>query len=276
MANNFTLERTSILKDILENKRAEVKAQKAIVPLGELKKSVSSGLPDTVSFIAAIEAKGVSIIAEVKKASPSKGVIREDFDPVEVARIYDKNGASALSVLTDERYFQGSLESLKAIRKITTLPILRKDFIVDLYQIYESRIAGADAVLLIVGVLAPQKLKEFISLTTMLGMDALVEVRTEENIAVAIEAGARIIGVNNRDLKTFVTDLNTTERLAVKIPSETVIVSESGINTFIDIRMLKLCGVDAFLIGEALIREEDIGKKLREFRGLGGLDSEIF
>jgi len=272
----MTMKIASILKDILDNKREELKAQKEVVSLAELKKAVAAGLPDTISFIKTLEAKGVSIIAEVKKASPSKGVIREDFNATKIARIYDENSASALSVLTDKKFFQGSLEYLKSIRKITKLPILRKDFIIDQYQIYESRLAGADAILLIVGALSPKNLKEFLVLTASLGMDALVEVHNEEELDVAIEAGSAIIGINNRDLNTFMTDIRTTERLAMKIPSTTVIVSESGINTFVDIRMLKLCGVDGFLIGEALMREEDIGKKLREFRGLGGLESEMF
>jgi len=276
MVSDFKLERSSILKEIISNKRKELEALKEQDPLSELKSAVASGLPETVSFIKALEAKGVSIIAEVKKASPSKGVIREDFDPVEIARLYDENGASALSVLTDERYFMGSLDYLRAIRKVTSLPILRKDFIIDPYQIYESRFAGADALLLIVAALTPQKLKEFLVLTASLDMDALVEVHDEDELRIATEAGANIIGINNRDLNTFTTDIKTTERLATMIPPTTVIVSESGINTFLDIRTLKLCGVDAFLIGEALIREEDIGKKLREFRGLGGLESEMF
>ncbi len=272
----MTMKISSILKDILDNKRVEVKAQKERVPLSELKKAVASGLPDTISFIKVLEAKGVSIIAEVKKASPSKGVIREDFNAIKIARIYDENSASAISVITDEKFFQGSLEYLRSIRKITSLPILRKDFIVDQYQIYESRLAGADAILLIVGALSARNLKDFLVLTASLDMDALVEVHSEEELEAAIEAGSAIIGINNRDLNTFTTDLRTTERLAAKVPPSTVIVSESGINTFVDIRMLKLCGVDGFLIGEALMREKDIGKKLREFRGLGGLESEMF
>ncbi len=272
----MTTNTASILKAILENKRAEVKAQKEIVSFAELRKIVSAGLPETISFSRVLEAKGVSIIAEVKKASPSKGLIREDFDALAIARIYDENSASALSVITDERFFQGSLEYLKSIRAVTKLPILRKDFIIDPYQIYESRVAGADAVLLIVAALTPKKLKEFLVITSSLGMDALVEVHNDAELEIAAGAEARIIGINNRDLNTFETDLNTTERLAMKIPPTTVIVSESGINTFVDIRMLKLCGVDGFLIGEALVREADIGKKLREFRGLGGLESEMF
>jgi len=271
----LTMKIASILKDILDNKREEVRAQKEATPFAELKRDAAA-LPGTVSFIKALEAKGVSIIAEVKKASPSKGVIREDFNAIKIARIYEDNSASALSVLTDEKFFQGSLEYLRSIRAITKLPILRKDFIIDPYQIYESRLAGADAVLLIVAALIPKKLRDFLILTASLDMDALVEVHNEEELDLAIEAGAKIIGINNRDLNTFTTDITTTERLAEKIPPKTVIVSESGINTFVDIRALKLCGVDGFLIGEALMREEDIGKKLREFRGLGGLESEIF
>ncbi len=266
----------SILKTILENKKEEVRAQKEVVSFAELRKIVSAGLPETISFSKVLEAKGVSIIAEIKKASPSKGVIREDFNPVAIARIYDENSASALSVITDQRFFQGSLEYLKSIRAVTKLPILRKDFIIDPYQIYESRVAGADAVLLIVAALTPKKLKEFLVITAALGMDALVEVHNEEELEITTEAEAKIIGINNRDLDTFETDINTTERLAMKIPSTNIIVSESGINTFVDIRMMKLCGVDGFLIGEALMREKDIGKKLREFRGLGGLESEMF
>jgi indole-3-glycerol phosphate synthase len=231
--------------------------------LDGLKKDIEeAGVPR--DFIGAIKGEGVRIIAELKKASPSKGVLREDFNPVEIAGTYEKNGAVAISVLTEQHYFLGTLEHLKEVRRNVSLPVLRKDFILDPYQVYESRAAGADCILLIVGVLTGQILKEMIGLSRELGMAALVEVHTDEELSKALESGASLIGINNRDLKTFTTDINRTVELAGKVPPGLVKVSESGINTADDIALLKAAGVDAFLIGEALLRESDIAGKLKE------------
>lgn len=231
----------------LERVKAEAKGMGAA---RDFKAAISNGAP-------------VRIIAEVKKASPSKGLIRPDFDAVALAREYEENGASAISVLTDSEYFQGSTEYLSAVVQNTSVPVLRKDFMIDPYQFFEARALGADAVLLIVAILDDARLTEFLSLTEELGMSALVEVHDEPEMRRAIDAGARIIGVNNRDLKTFITDTGTTARLAPMVPKGTVLVSESGINTAADIKMLMAKGVDAFLIGESLAREADAGAKLR-------------
>ncbi len=231
--------------------------------LDGLKKDIEEAGPPR-DFIGAIKGEGVRIIAELKKASPSKGVIREDFNPVEIAGTYEKNGAVAISVLTEEHYFLGTLEHLKEVRRSVSLPVLRKDFILDPYQVYESRVAGADCILLIVGILTGQILKELTGLSRELGMAALVEVHTDEELSKALESGASLIGINNRDLKTFTTDINRTVELAGKVPPGLAKVSESGINTADDIALLKAAGVDAFLIGEALLRESDIAGKLKE------------
>jgi indole-3-glycerol phosphate synthase len=231
--------------------------------LDGLKKDIEEAGPPR-DFIGAIKGEGVRIIAEIKKASPSKGVLREDFNPVEIAGTYEKNGAVAISVLTEQHYFLGTLEHLKEVRRNVSLPVLRKDFILNPYHVYESRAAGADCILLIVGVLTGQILKEMIGLSRELGMAALVEVHTDEELSKALESGASLIGINNRDLKTFTTDINRTVELAGKVPPGLVKVSESGINTADDIALLKAAGVDAFLIGEALLRESDIAGKLKE------------
>ncbi|MEK7851320.1 MAG: indole-3-glycerol phosphate synthase TrpC, partial [Deltaproteobacteria bacterium] len=201
----------------------------------------------------------------VKKASPSKGVIREDFDHLEIARTYERNGASALSVLTDRHFFQGSIDYLSEIRQMVSLPLLRKDFIFDEYQIFEARGYGADAVLLIAAVLDDKELCDFVKLSLDLGMAPLVEVHDETELERTLKTNAELIGINNRNLQTFKTDINTTVRLMNSIPEDKIVVSESGINTKEDMKLLKDAGVDAFLIGEALMRESDIGKKLREF-----------
>jgi indole-3-glycerol phosphate synthase len=255
------------LDEILKLKREELASIKAAPGfesvLAELKNKIEAAGPPR-GFIEALSGDGIRIIAEVKKASPSKGVIREDFNPVEIAKTYEENGAAAISVLTEEKYFGGSLDCLVEVRRIVSLPILRKDFIIDPYQVYESRAAGADCILLIVGLLNGPLLKELISLGRELGMASLVEVHTEEELGIAVDTGARVIGINNRDIRSSTTDINTTKRLAGKVPGGILMVSESGISTVDDIRSLKGFGVDAFLIGEALVRERDIAGKLRE------------
>jgi indole-3-glycerol phosphate synthase len=259
-----------ILKKIIDYKKEELAAVKASVPLAELKARLSD-LPPVRGFEAALRKTGetgrTAIIAEVKKGSPSKGVIREDFDPVGIAGIYAENGATCLSVLTDEHFFLGNLRYLSDIRRVVDIPLLRKDFIFDPYQIVEARAAGADAILLIAAMLDLPVLRDFYSLAVELDLDVLLEVHDERELETALRTECGLIGVNNRDLRTFVTDLGTTERLLKLIPGERFVVSESGINTRQDIVRLRRSGAGAFLIGESLMREPDIGAKLRELLG---------
>lgn len=209
----------------------------------------------------------IRLLAEVKKASPSKGLIRADFDPVKIALTYEQAGASAVSVLTDEKYFQGHLSYLEAVRQAINLPVIRKDFTVDRYQIYEARASGADAILLIVAALSKGELMEFMALATDLEMASLVETHTSEELDIALEIGARIIGVNNRNLQTFETKLETTLELASRLPDDRVLVSESGIFTRADVESLLSAGVDVILVGESLMREPDPAVKVRELLG---------
>jgi indole-3-glycerol phosphate synthase len=204
------------------------------------------------------------IIAEVKRASPSKGLIREDFDPVAIAKDYANHGASAISVLTEERFFQGSLSYLEQIRGAVTVPLLRKDFMVDAYQLTEAKSYGADAVLFIAAMLDPSLMRELREQATALSLDALVEVHNEAELKAAIEAGAQMIGINNRDLKTFSVSLATTERLAPHVPAGMPAVCESGIDSLEQIRHVEQMGIHVFLIGEALMRVPQPGKKLGE------------
>ena len=255
-----------ILDDIVANKIPEVEKRKRELPLEELKKQLQEQ-SSPLDFISALRGDRIKLIAEVKKASPSKGVICEDFNPVDIAQTYASNGAAAISVLTDDKYFMGSLEYLRNIRKAldTPVPLLRKDFILDEYQVYEARAAGADAILLIVAILEPEKLSELLELSHRLGMKCLVETHNENECKVAIDSGARIIGINNRDLKTFTVDLETTGKLRHLIPSDRIVVSESGIKSRNDIERLKGWDVDAVLIGESLMASTDIAAAMREF-----------
>ena len=270
-----------ILDQILADKRTEVGARKARVPLEDLKRAARDAAPARV-FAAAICAErsgscglrfrlrricSLSLIAEVKKASPSRGLIRADFDPAEIAAAYEEAGASAISVLTDEKYFQGRLEYLEAVHRAVSLPVLQKDFIIDPYQVYEARATLADAILLIVAALPRERLSELMPLAGELGMASLVEVHTAEELDAALEIGARIIGINNRDLRTFETKLDTTIGLADRVPGDRILVSESGIFTRADVERLMTVGVDAVLVGEALMREPDPGVKIRELLG---------
>ena len=209
----------------------------------------------------------IAVIAEVKKASPSKGILRADFDPASIAKIYASHGASAISVLTDERYFQGSATDLSLVDRAVSIPVLRKDFVVDAYQVWEARSLGAAAVLLISAVLSPGELGDFIGLCGDVGLDALVEVHTESELEVVLNVEAKLIGINNRDLGTFETDLQTTVRLAKEIPRGSTVVSESGIFARDDVLMMQEIGVDAVLVGESLMRGQDMGAKLRELLG---------
>ena len=259
----------TILDEIVAYKREYVGAARAAVSLDEVRR-VAEESPEPDGFFDQIVAgEDVAIIAEVKQASPSKGLIRADFDPVAIAEIYQSNGASAISVLTDEKYFQGSNEYLTSVNQSVDLPLLRKEFIIDSYQIYEARAIGASAVLLIVSILTPQELAGYLDLCRQLALDALVEVHTSEEKQVALDSGTEILGINNRNLKTFETDLNTTFRLVDDVSDEVLVVSESGIHSRDDVENLRDAGASAVLVGESLMREPDIGSKLRELAGYG-------
>jgi indole-3-glycerol phosphate synthase len=255
----------NILDEIVAAKREELALQKQAVPREALAELIASR-PRPLELPAALSAGGVRLIAEVKKASPSRGLLCPDFDPVELAGVYSGNGASAISVLTDPR-FQGELDHIVQIKRAgasRSAPVLRKDFIFDPYQVYEARASGADAILLIVAILLPGQLQEYLGLAATLGMGCLVEVHDTEELQVALDAGAGIIGINNRDLRTFTTDLAVTEGLAPLVPGGKVIVSESGIHRPEHLRRLGDLGVDAVLVGEALVTSPDVAEKVRE------------
>jgi len=255
-----------ILQEIAAYKREFVAQRKREKPLVDVR-SASLDTAAPADFVGALQRDGISLIAELKKASPSKGIIRADFDPERIADIYAENGARALSVLTDEAYFQGCDAYLQAARRVAELPALRKDFTVDPYQIYEARLLGADAILLIVALMDGGQLEDFLGQGAELGLGALVEVHTAAELDRALTAGPRLIGINNRDLKSFETSLETTFELLEKIPAQVTTVSESGIESRADIERLEAAGVDAVLIGEALMRQTDIGAKVRELLG---------
>jgi indole-3-glycerol phosphate synthase len=258
---------STILDRIVECKRREIAAARAAVPDAELEHRLAS-LPPTRDFQAALEvAPDIAIIAEVKKASPSAGVLRADFDPIAIARTHAQHGASCLSVLTDEPFFQGKLAYLRDIRAAVDLPLLRKDFILDRYQLLEARLAGADAVLLIAEILDEPTLPRLLREAADLGMQALVELYDRENLSRVLAAGASLVGVNNRDLRTFVTRLEHTLEVAASMPPGICLVSESGIRSRADVQRLKAGGVRAILVGESLMRADDIGAKLAELRG---------
>lgn len=253
-----------ILERIVASKREEIARQRALVPEADLERALVTAPPPR-DFRAALAAgPGVRLIAEVKKASPSAGVLRADFDPVALAQTYAAHGAAALSVLTDAPFFQGSLAYLRAIRAAVDLPLLRKDFLLERYQVLEARAAGADAVLLIAEILDDVSLGQLLEATQALGMHALVELYDPANLPRVLASGARLVGVNNRDLRTFVTRLEQTLELAPSMPADCVLVSESGIRTRADIDRLASAGVKAVLIGETFMRSGDIGAKMRE------------
>jgi len=257
-----------ILKKIVAHKAEEIAAAKRTQPLAEMKARLRDREDQPRGFERAlrdaVQSGWTAIIAEVKKGSPSKGVIRPDFDPLDIASTYQDNGATCISVLTDEKFFLGHLRYLALIREQVALPLLRKDFISDPYQIYEAAVGGADAILLIAAMLELSKLKDLKALADELYQDVLLEVHDERELEMALATDCGLIGINNRSLHTFVTDLATTERLAKMIPSERLIVAESGINCRADVERLQLAGAGAFLVGESLMREEDIGVKLQE------------
>jgi indole-3-glycerol phosphate synthase len=264
----MTTDTPDILKKIVACKREEVAIAKAAVPVNELKAHIRNMEDVPRGFERhlreAVASDWTAIIAEVKKGSPSKGIIRADFDPLEIAEIYQNNGATCLSVLTDEKFFLGHLRYLALIRETVSLPLLRKDFICDSYQIYEARAAGADAILLIAAMIDLNQLREFHAVAKEIHLDVLLEVHDEAETEKALQTGCTLIGVNNRNLRTFVTDLGITGRLARMLPADRLLVAESGINNRADIVRLQADGAGAFLIGEAMMREDDIGAKLHE------------
>ena len=254
------------LERIVGAKRAELESSKRQMPPKELEKHVIER--PAGRFLQALlppteRQPGCAIIAELKKASPSAGVLREDYDPSGIARSYREAGARALSVLTDRKFFQGSLEDLQQAKAASALPALRKDFTLEEYHLYEAAAAGADAVLLIVAILQPPELRRLLSVSRTLGLDALVEVHTAEELAIALEAGSEIIGVNNRNLHTFEVSTDTSFELVDAIPDETVAISESGLRCAEDLQRLRSAGFDAFLIGESFMREDDPGAALQ-------------
>ena len=255
-----------ILNQIVANNRLELEARKQKSPLEELqKKALEQPVP--LDLAKALRGERIQLIAEIKKASPSKGIICSDFNPVKIAQIYASNGASAISVLTEGKYFKGSLNHLQDIRKALgnkRPPLLRKDFICDPYQVYESRAYGADSLLLIMAILTPEKLKELLRISYKLGMNCLVEVHSRAELETALGSGARIIGLNNRDLKTFTVDLATTKCLRPLVPKDQIVVSESGIKNRSDMEKLREWGVDAVLIGESLMSAPDSAAKIKE------------
>ena len=249
----------TILDKIVATKKAEVAAAKDVVPATELQAALADA-PSVRDFYGALAAEGpLKLIAEVKRASPSKGLIREDFEPVAIAEIYAAHGATCVSVLTDEQYFHGSLDYLRQVRSAIGLPILRKDFLIDSYQLLEARAAGADAVLLIAECLDDCNLRKLHNEAIELGMTPLVEFYEIENLPRVLDAGASVIGINNRNLRTFETDLNHTVRLREQIPSDCVVVGESGIHSRADAQRLADAGVQAILVGEHLMSQSDIG-----------------
>ena len=257
----------TILDKIVATKRIEIERAKTARPEKDLRARLADA-PPVRDFFAALAADGpIKLIAEVKKASPSVGLIRADFDPVAIARIYEAHGATCISVLTDEPHFQGHLNYLSAIRAAVRSPVLRKDFILDSYQLVEARVAGADAVLLIAECLDDCNFRKLFNETCELGMTPLVELYDPANLQRVLEAGATLIGVNNRNLHTFEVDLEHTIRLRHEMPDDCVLVGESGIKTHADFERLAAAGVDAILVGESLMREPDIGAAVDRLMG---------
>ena len=261
-----------MLDRILERKVQEIVERAGRVGIREMSRRAEAAPPPR-DFLGALRARigrgEPAVIAEIKKASPSKGVLREDLDPAAVAAGYERGGAAALSVLTDRDFFQGSERNLELARAACSLPVLRKDFIIDPYQVYEARAIGADCILLIVAALGDAMLRELAGLAGHLGMDALVEVHDAEELERALALEVPLIGINNRDLRTFRTDIATTLELAPRVPDDRLVVTESGIHTREDVARLREAGIHAFLVGEAFMRADDPGARLAELFGFG-------
>jgi len=252
-----------MLEKIVALKKEKVEQRKKVLPLSCLKERIARQRPP-LDFASALVGDRIRLIAEVKQASPSRGVLNPNLNPTKLAKTYAEGGAAAISVLTEENYFKGSIDYLAAIREVVRLPLLRKDFIFDPYQVYESRAYGADALLLIAAILSRPQLEELLSLSHSLGLRCLVEVHKENEVERAVRSKARIIGINNRDLDTFNIDINTTRRLRPLIPKEKIVVSESGVKSRKDIEKLRKWGVNAILVGEALVTAGDVLTKMRE------------
>lgn len=256
-----------LLEQIVNRKKVSLENSKGRIPLEVLKEEVGT-CPPPLDFKEALREKsGRAIIAEIKRASPSKGLICDEKNPESRGRLYEKSGAAAISILTEEDHFRGSLEDLRRVKESVRIPVLRKDFIIDIYQVYESRVHGADAVLLIVSLLAEKELILLLEISRKLNMCALVEVHTGEELKKALECGADVVGINNRDLNTFKTDIGVSLELSGGIPDSVLLVSESGIRSREDIVRLRQSGVDAFLIGEALMIHPSPGDKIVELLG---------
>ena len=256
-----------ILQKILRTKQEEIAARSAVRSLAQLQTDAASASPIRgflQSMRQRIAAGDSAVIAEIKKASPSKGLIRENFDPPAIAASYERGGAACLSVLTDAPYFQGHERYLQAARAACQLPVIRKDFIVDPYQVVEARAIGADCILLIVAALADAQMRDLYALATELGMDVLIEVHDKEELVRALRLNAPLIGINNRNLRTFETSLQTTLDLLPDVPADVLLVTESSIHTQADVKLMREHGVDAFLVGEAFMRAEDPGSELHK------------
>ena len=257
----------NVLDKIVAYKQTEVAHAKQQCPRERLEDRLEHASP-VRDFTAALRSgEDMGLIAEIKKASPSAGLIREDFDPVAIAKIYEQHGASCISVLTDSHFFQGSLGYLEAVRNAVSLPLLRKDFLIDTYQVLEARVAGADCVLLIAECLEPDRLEELYRYAAQLGMESLIEIYEPENLDVVLKLKSSLVGINNRNLQTFETDLQHSIGLCSRVGPETLLVSESGIRTRADVVRLQQAGVHAILVGETLMRAEDIGHKTEELLG---------
>jgi len=265
---NLAKRRGEILDEIMAHHRENLPKVMAAIPFADLR-AMASVAPAPRDFEAAVRAPGVSLIAECKKASPSRGLLVHQYDPVRLAKLYEKAGARAVSVLTDTRHFQGTLAHLRDAREAVRVPVLRKDFLFHPYQLYEARVAGADAVLLIAAVLSDAEMRELLALARKLGMAALVEVHDEAELARVLPLQPSIIGVNNRNLQTFEVDFDNTARLRTLIPAEIAVVGESGLKSPDDVRAMKAAGVDAVLVGETLVRSKDVIATTRSFAAAG-------
>jgi len=252
-----------MLDRIITHRKEEIEQTKKALPLTYLKQRIAQQKAP-LDLASALKGDHIGLIAEVKRASPSRGILHPNLNPVQLAKTYVEGGANAISVLTEANYFKGSIDDLATIRQEVTLPVLRKDFILDPYQIYESRAYGADALLLIAAILSPAQLEELLCLSHNLGLRCLVEVHSESEVETALLSGAEIIGINNRDLNTFAVDINTTRRLRPLIPQQRIVVAESGIRSRSDVEKLKEWGANAMLVGEALVTADDVLAKMRE------------
>jgi len=256
---------SNILEKIISVKHREIEESRSVVALSDLEKQCSS-LPPTRDFVHALRSRvekfQPAVIAEIKKASPSKGVIREDFDPVKIAKSYEQSGAACLSVLTDREFFQGAPEYLTAVKSTTSIPVIRKDFIIDPYQVFEARAMGADCILLIVAALTGSQMRELEKVAQQADLAVLVEVHSEVELEKALELKTPLIGINNRNLRTFETNIETSIKLSENIPDGRIVITESGIHTREDVRLMVESSIYSFLVGEALMRQPDPGAAL--------------